>query len=136
MLLWDRLFQEVSRNNPEVINITNDGMSILRYQCIQDEGIMKGSFDANIKGYRCLCVNALGTGSKTFRSKWNRETYDIMLSFGFRGGRWYVSLYSDKPEVDCAEIAKTEGGGGHKGAAGWNVSRLSHLPTELTAGMV
>jgi nanoRNase/pAp phosphatase (c-di-AMP/oligoRNAs hydrolase) len=37
---------------------------------------------------------------------------------------WNVSLYSTKPEIDCGEIAKSFGGGGHKGAAGFQGKEL------------
>jgi len=37
---------------------------------------------------------------------------------------WKVSLYSTKPEIDCGAVAKTFGGGGHKGAAGFVCDKL------------
>jgi nanoRNase/pAp phosphatase (c-di-AMP/oligoRNAs hydrolase) len=39
-------------------------------------------------------------------------------------GMGTVSLYSTKPEIDCGEIARTFGGGGHKGAAGFQCTEL------------
>jgi nanoRNase/pAp phosphatase (c-di-AMP/oligoRNAs hydrolase) len=39
-------------------------------------------------------------------------------------GKWKVSLYSTKPEIDCGAIAKTFGGGGHYSAAGFVCNRL------------
>ena len=41
-----------------------------------------------------------------------------------RPNKWKVSLYSTKPEIDCGAIAKTYGGGGHVGAAGFVCNRL------------
>lgn len=38
--------------------------------------------------------------------------------------KWHVSLYNDNGEVDCSKIAKTYGGGGHKGAAGFLTSDI------------
>ena len=53
------------------------------------------------------------------------EPYDVMLTF-CRGKRkeWNVGLYSTKPDIDCGAICKTFGGGGHKGAAGFQVEEL------------
>jgi oligoribonuclease NrnB/cAMP/cGMP phosphodiesterase (DHH superfamily) len=53
------------------------------------------------------------------------EPYDVMVTFCRRKDKlWNVSLYSTKPEVDCGAIAKTFGGGGHKGAAGFQCKEL------------
>lgn len=53
------------------------------------------------------------------------EPYDLMITFVRRKDKlWNVSLYSTKPEIDCGEIAKSFGGGGHKGAAGFQVKEL------------
>jgi nanoRNase/pAp phosphatase (c-di-AMP/oligoRNAs hydrolase) len=35
-----------------------------------------------------------------------------------------VSLYSTRDDIDCGAIAKTYGGGGHKGAAGFQCDTL------------
>lgn len=43
-----------------------------------------------------------------------------------------VSLYSTRADVDCSEVAKVFGGGGHKGAAGFVSADRSFLQTLLT----
>ena len=63
-----------------------------------------------------------------FSSIWNPEKYDAMLTFGYRKGQWTVSLYSDRDDVDVSVIAKNRGGGGHKGASGF---QCKELPFEL-----
>lgn len=53
------------------------------------------------------------------------EPYDLMISFVRRKDKlWDVSLYSTKPDVDCGDLAKSFGGGGHKGAAGFQCKEL------------
>ncbi len=53
------------------------------------------------------------------------EPYDLMITFVRRKDKlWNVSLYSTKPDVDCGAIAKSFGGGGHKGAAGFQCDEL------------
>ena len=53
------------------------------------------------------------------------EPYDLMITFCRRSDRkWNVSLYSTKADIDCGAIAKSFGGGGHKGAAGFQCTEL------------
>ena len=53
------------------------------------------------------------------------EPYDLMITFCRRKDKlWNVSLYSTKPDIDCGAIAKSFGGGGHKGAAGFRCEKL------------
>ena len=44
------------------------------------------------------------------------------FSFNGRNGTWKYSMYSKT--VDVSNIAKKYGGGGHKGAAGFNMDKL------------
>ena len=75
--------------------------------------------------YRLVCLNSLQRGSWQFDSVWDPEKHDAMCVYGrLKGGRWRVSLYSTKDEVDCGAICKALGGGGHKGAAGFLCDRL------------
>ena len=62
-------------------------------------------------------------GSDWFKSV-DDGSYDILMPFSFNGrnGTWTYSMYSKT--VDVSEIAKKYGGGGHKGAAGFNTNRL------------
>lgn len=43
----------------------------------------------------------------------------------FNGEQWIVSMYSNKPEVDCSMCVKIFNGGGHKGAAGCVFNQLT-----------
>lgn len=74
-----------------------------------------------LRGARSVCTECHGTGYI--------EPYDLMITFVRRKDKlWNVSLYSTKPEIDCGEIAKSFGGGGHKGAAGF---QCEELPFEI-----
>lgn len=44
------------------------------------------------------------------------------FSFNGRNGTWTYSMYSKT--VDVSNIAKKYGGGGHRGAAGFNTDKL------------
>lgn len=59
------------------------------------------------------------------------EKPDLMISYYQNSnGTYTISFYSAKPEVDCSKIAKTFGGGGHKGASGCQVKELVFKITE------
>lgn len=74
---------------------------------------------------RCICLNTPLFSSQSFDSVYDPEKHDLMVPFAeLANGKWKVSLYSTKPEIDCGAIAKTFGGGGHKQAAGFVCDRL------------
>lgn len=77
--------------------------------------------------YSAIAANRGFCNSKLFDSVYDPAKHDLMVSFVRHAGRthkWTVSLYSTKPDVDCGAIAKTFGGGGHKGAAGFQCDEL------------
>ena len=81
--------------------------------------IIMGSngFTVNFEGYKGVACNAgPGINSDLFKTA---PPHDIMLPFYFTGRKYVVSIYSENPDIDCSEIAKKHGGGGHKGAAGF-----------------
>jgi oligoribonuclease NrnB/cAMP/cGMP phosphodiesterase (DHH superfamily) len=80
------------------------------------------SFPVVFEGYKALCCNMGSTGSLLFESQANK--YDIVIPCVFTGSVWKVSLFSSNPDIDCSELAKKYGGGGHKGAAGFYVEDL------------
>ena len=45
------------------------------------------------------------------------------MPFYFNGREWVYSLYTTK-KIDCSQIAKWYGGGGHKQAAGFQTEKL------------
>lgn len=89
------------------------------------------------RGIRVLACNTIVFNSQFFEGFYNPEYHDVMVAYcqvhekskvyrGTVGGqmKWKVSIYSTKPEIDCGAIAKAFGGGGHKGAAGFECDRL------------
>lgn len=79
----------------------------------------------NCPGFRLICLNSLSRGSWQFNSVWDPEKYDAMCVYGrLKNGKYRVSLYSTKEEVDCGALCKALGGGGHKGAAGFLCDKL------------
>lgn len=77
------------------------------------------------ESWSLICLNTLQRGSWLFNSVWDPEKHDAMCVYGqLKDGRWRISLYSTKPEVDCGAICKAFGGGGHVGAAGFVCDEL------------
>ncbi len=110
-----------------VIRICDDGATILRYQQIENRKYIETrGFECTFAGLRCIAVNKGLTNSKIFDSVWDPKKYDAMLTFCMINPEkgWTISLYTDKPDIDVSEIAKAHGGGGHKGAAGFQCKVL------------
>ena len=109
----------------EVQRITEVGGIILRYQSIENRKYCQAcAFETEIDGLKCIAINKMLTNSKVFDSVWDNTKYDTMLTFGWRNGQWTVSLYSDRVDIDVSETAKKYGGGGHKGASGFQCTKL------------
>jgi len=124
--LWRNLFEGGTMFVDESID---DGRLILSYERQQHaEAIRADGFPATFDGLRVLCMNRRSCGSQTFEARWNHTDFDAMLSFGYDGKKWSVSLYTDKPGVNVGEVARKRGGGGHERAAGF---QCAQLPKEL-----
>jgi nanoRNase/pAp phosphatase (c-di-AMP/oligoRNAs hydrolase) len=75
--------------------------------------------------YRVLACNTIVFNSQFFAGFFDPEKHDVMCAYSRRSdGKWKVSMYTTKDEIDCGAIAKHFGGGGHKGAAGFVCTRL------------
>lgn len=72
-------------------------------------------------------VNAERINPVNYGIDYHNDGFDAYLNFWYKNGKWYFSLYNDNDKVDCSEIAKRLGGGGHKGAAGWQTNDIDWL---------
>lgn len=96
------------------------GKVIIGYISVQNAKLMeKFSFERTFKGLRAICVNVAFGSSIIFLSKWDEEKYDIMMPFVYNGEFYKWSIYTTIEGIDCSELAKQMGGGGHKQAAGF-----------------
>jgi oligoribonuclease NrnB/cAMP/cGMP phosphodiesterase (DHH superfamily) len=102
---------------PRLYHLLTEGGIALKYRDNQYSYFIKSySFFAEFEGYKAICCNAGGASSQLFDSV--TEDYDLMIPFVFDGEQWTVSLYTKK-DIDCSELAKKYGGGGHKKASGF-----------------
>jgi oligoribonuclease NrnB/cAMP/cGMP phosphodiesterase (DHH superfamily) len=106
----------------------NEGSLIIRYEKVQNEKFCKTyAFETEFDGIKGICVNRGLTNSKVFDSVYDPERHRLMITFCRLkppAGKWTVSLYSTREDVDCGALAKSFGGGGHKGAAGFQCEDL------------
>ena len=99
------------------------GEDMIEYRNGWAETFMKRyGFETTIDGHRAYVAN-LGNGNSEFFGDLINH-YDIVRTFCFNGDTYTCSLYSVKPEVNCADICAKRGGGGHKGAAGFVCKEL------------
>ena len=75
-------------------------------------------------GYKFICINKERFNPINFGINYHEDGYDGVACFHYANGKWNFSLYNENGLVNCSEIAKRYGGGGHKGAAGFSVINL------------
>jgi len=127
---WEALF-----DHEYVAQIVDNGATVLEYQQIENRKYIQAiGFECMFDGFRCIAVNRGLTNSKLFDSVWDPKKYDIMLTFYMISPEkgWIVSLYTDKPEIDVSVIAKKHGGGGHKGASGFQCYELPFIQMNVS----
>lgn len=116
--LWDRFFSSPNAEHDLIMQ----GIVITQFRDNWAKTyIAKYGFKTEIGGYKAFAVNLGNCNSEYFKSL-PESKYDILMPFVFDGKQYTVSLYSTK--VDVSEIAKTYGGGGHKGASGFQCKEL------------
>lgn len=124
MALWSR----VLGSNFETSEIAKKGQMILDYEQNQNAKFCSAyAFETTFNGMSAICANRGFTNSKLFDSVYDPNKHHLMITFcrlKLPKKQWTVSLYSTRQDVDCGEIAKHLGGGGHKGAAGFQCDDL------------
>lgn len=126
MRVWQELVDSGTRDHAHE-RILHEGQAILRYQKKQDERVMEKAFETEFEGLRALVNIGGGGGSTVFRSRWDPDKHDVMVSVVNHQNRfWTVSLYTEK-DLDLTPIAKKYGGGGHAKACGFQTKELERL---------
>jgi uncharacterized protein len=116
-------WEEWIEDDHSLINLLEDGAIALQFRKNQYASLIKSwSFAAVFEGYKAICCNAGSVSSQLFDSVFG--SYDLMIPFVFDGKQWTVSLYTKSESIDCSELAKKYGGGGHKKASGFQCKKL------------
>lgn len=107
---------------PDDAGLIIDGQIMTRYRDGWAREVCKSKgFPVQFEGHKCFALNLPNCNSEYFKSI-DDGTYNILMPFSFNGDKWTVSLYSKT--VDVSKIAKKYGGGGHKGASGFQCDEL------------
>lgn len=127
-------------NPSDINNIHSIGKEIYRYLYNEAKQIYARAFpvvflvhnsNSEKTAYQILCVNQERFNPINFGINYHKDKYNGFLCFHYAKGKWNFSLYNDNGELDCSEICKMLGGGGHKGAAGFVSEELEFI-TALT----
>lgn len=107
-----------------IYDMIRNGEAILEYIVEKNRGEMDMfSFEADVFGYKAICMNTTEFNSTTFEAKYNPKKHDLMMSFCWNGRFFRCSFYTTKEKVDVSALARMAypGGGGHKAAAGFQL---------------
>ena len=114
-----------------VNNIWNKGISIYQYLCTEAKQTYKNGFEIRLFTYtdedhmnphKFICINKERFNPINFGIDYHKDGYDGCACFYFDGTNYNFSLYNDNGLVDCSQIAKQYGGGGHKGDSGMRLT--------------
>jgi len=126
---WKWLF-----NHPSIVDLNNiieSGRLVYKYQENQDIMSHYSMIQFKFRGLNVLALNRLAGSSLIFQHHPLYTSSDILMVFGWNG-KWKVSMYTTKDEIDVSEICKEFGGGGHKKASGFF---SVELPKEIHSGI-
>lgn len=112
--VWDRLHE----SGDSYFRLAREGATVLRYQQTLIDSIVKGAREYIIGGHKILAANT----SVLFS-----EVAEKLAEGRAFGAAWFVrgdgvkqwSLRSREGGVNVADVARSRGGGGHAGAAGF-----------------
>jgi oligoribonuclease NrnB/cAMP/cGMP phosphodiesterase (DHH superfamily) len=99
----------------------NEGITMIKYKDNWAKEYIKIGYETIFEGYKCFALN-LGMANSEYFKSLPTDKYDIFIAFSFDGEQFKVSIYSKT--VDVSQIALKYGGGGHKGAAGFQCIEL------------
>lgn len=118
--VWDKVFADDGKFHARIID---QGNTIYQYEKKRLEINSKAAFEAEFAGKRAICLNTCTKSSQAFEAVYDSNKHDIMFAWTSKPNKageleFNVSCYSTNPRINCGEILKQYGGGGHPGAAG------------------
>ena len=100
------------------------GKAIYSYVCKDAEICYKTqTMEKDIEGYKAVVINKERFNPSSLGIDYHKDGYDISICFWYKN-KWTFSIYNEDGKVDCSQIAKKFGGGGHAGAAGWAMDKI------------
>lgn len=128
-LSWARMLTVAEPSAQLYIDLLlSNGRLLQRYQQRNDASVVNfRSFLQPFEGLTFLALNTARCNSLTFAAKDVPETgHDALMGFYWTGSEWKVSLYHAKhrTDLDLSKIASSRGGGGHRGACGFQCKTI------------
>lgn len=126
--LYDHFKEDMKDNEIDLIfyDLAKEGRAIINYMAGKNEQEVSAySFEAYVDEVKVVAMNTTEFSSKVFDSltpDWldGRKIKALMPFCIMPGGKVRFSLYECvEDSVDCCEVSKRFGGGGHAGAAGF-----------------
>lgn len=118
----DDIWSMLMDNDTLTYRIIDDGKLLTKYRDVWAKNYCKTKgFEVEFEGYKCFAMN-LGCCNSEYFNSLDKSKYDILVPFCFDGSLYTYSLYSTN--VDVSKIAQKYGGGGHKGASGFQSKEL------------
>jgi oligoribonuclease NrnB/cAMP/cGMP phosphodiesterase (DHH superfamily) len=127
-------------------SILEQGKAIYQYLCTEAKQTYKNGFGIQFRCHEAfvredkgqnlnnvpstlnfICINKERFNPINFGIDYHKDGYDGCACFHYANGMWNFSLYNDNGKVDCSQIAKQYGGGGHKGASGFKLNNEEFL---------
>ncbi len=106
--------------------IMEKGRILEDYKRLKNQSYLKHfGYECEILGFEHLKAFACNIGhqsSELYDSL--EEKYDVFVNYAFNGKTYNVSVYQGNKDTDVSQIALFYGGGGHRGAAGFEVDNL------------
>ena len=119
---------DVTESQNACLDLIATGNALQRYQQTIDADVMRGrSFTVLFEGLVWLALNTARCNSLTFAALDKPATgHHGLMGFFWNGRAWKVSLYhaKDRTGLDLSVIAQKYGGGGHRGACGFEAKTL------------
>jgi hypothetical protein len=127
--VWDRLLDMPGLDDLH-LDIIREGRIHLDVLERQNEALCgTAAFDCVFQGRPACAANA--RGNSLALDAYARPEHELRILFSFTGGRWAVRLFENGHEgVHCGRLAEGFGGGGHAGAAGFELPPERH-PLEV-----
>ena len=100
------------------------GKAIYKYLCTEAKQTYSKKFTVMFDTYKFAMVNQERFNPINFGIDYHKDGYDGFACSWYQKGNWMYSLYNDNGLIDCSDICKSRGGGGHKGAAGFQSDKF------------
>jgi oligoribonuclease NrnB/cAMP/cGMP phosphodiesterase (DHH superfamily) len=133
--LDDKLYQSGQYFDNVLNQIYDSGKAIYKYLCTDAKQTYKNGFVIHFRNdiirgnvtengiLKFICINKERFNPINFGINYHEDGYDGCMCFHMTSDKMIsASLYNNNGEVDCSVIAKSFGGGGHKGAAGFRIT--------------